>query len=323
MEVLGGLDSNFHDVLDLPEGDSSTEAIRSSSSSSSEGSDAWTELTLPADWCDGLEQGGVDQLDDSTMGLSAFAFLDEQNFAEQVGAELDDVLLFQDVLPDSSVDFWCDGADGGGAEARKRGRPPAQKSGPQAVHAPAPARAGSPASFKHPNGPQSKHPPGRPLGRPLIRMGPDGLTRPGSPHPPRLPPNTSAPLTPAPPGGFKTPPMLQQRQISSGAVKRPREPEKPANDARPVAPGPPRQMAPGMVKMYKQPGPPGARPPMRPAGPAQGSAAGPRPVQKKVMVWKTLVNLPSRGNGPLPSAAPTRPMVNPVPIPVEGSSFLK
>ena len=340
MEMLGGLDPTvFQDVLELPEGDSSTEVIRSSSSSSSEDSDAWTELTLAADWCDdlsGLKQGEVDQLDDSTLGMSAFAFLDEQHFAENnVGAELDDVLLFQDVLPDSSVDFWCGGAEGGAAVARKRGRPSAQKGGPQAANGAAQARGGAPGSSsapsKHPSGPQSKHPPGRPLGRPLLRMGPDGPIRPGSPHPPRLPPNTSAPRTP----GFKTPPMMQPqpRQFSAGGVKRPREaPVNGANGARPVVPGPPKQMVPGMVKMYKPPGPPGARPPMRPGGPVQGppgpAGAGPRPAQKKVMVWKTLVNLPSRGNAPMSAGAPLppRPMVNPMPIPAAvpvGGDFLK
>lgn len=343
MEMLGGLDpKSFQDVLDLPEGDSSTEVIRSSSSSSSEDSDAWTELTLAADWCDdlsGLKQGEVDQLDDSTMGMNAFAFLDEQHFAENnVGAELDDVLLFQDVLPDSSVDFWCDASDGGAAGARKRGRPSAQKGGAQAANGAASARGGAPGSSsapsKHPSGPQSKQLPGRPLGRPLVRMGPDGPVRTGSPHPPRPPPNMSAPRTPGPPGGFKTPPMMQQpaRQFSAGGAKRPREAMSGANGARPVAPGPPKQMVPGIVKMYK-PGSQGARPPMRPGGPVQGppSAAGagpPRPAQKKVMVWKTLVNLPSRGNAPIGAGAPAapRPMVNPVPTPAVapvGGNFLK
>ena len=339
MDLLGGLDPTaFHDVLQLPEGDSSTDVMRSSSSNSSEDSDAWTELTLAADWCDdlsGLKQGEVEQLDDSTMGMSAFAFLDEQHFAENnVSAELDDVLLFQDVLPDSSVDFWCDGADGGAAGARKRGRPSTQKGGSQAANGTASARGGAPGSSapsKHPSGPQSKHPPGRLLGRPLVRMGPDGPVRPGSPHPPRLPPNMSA-RTPGPPGGFRTPPVMQQqpRQFS---VKRPREaPVNGANGARPVASGPPKPMAPGMVKMYRPPGPPGARP-MRPGGPVQGppgpaGAGPPRPAQKKVMVWKTLVNLPSRGNAPFPAGAPLppRPMVNPMPTPVVapvGGNFLK
>ena len=328
MEKLGGLDSKYDEVFDLL-GEGSTESLRSSSSSSSEASDAWTELTLPADWCDGLEQGEVGQLDDSTMGLPALAFLDEQHFTEHSGAEHDDVLLFQDVLPDSSVDFWCDGADGGGGGVRKRGRPPAHKGGSQAARAsaPAPARATNPS--KHPSTPQSKqskHTPGRPLGRPLVRMGPDGPIRSGPPHPPRPPPNMSAARPPVPPGGFKTPPMLQQRQLSVGD-KRPREPmpvaNGSANGARPVVPGPPRQMAPGMVKMYKhQPGSPGARAPMPPGVFVQGPAA-PRPTQKKMMVWKTPVALPSRSNGPLLTSIPTRPMANPTTRPAVEGSFLK
>lgn len=340
--MLGGLDPvELHDVLESPEGDSSAEVFRSSSSNSSDSSDAWTEMTMAADWCDDLndlKQGEVDLLNDSTMGMSALEFLDEQHFAENnVGEALDDVLLFQDVLPDSSVDFWCKGAEGDTAGARKRGRPPAQKGGAQAANRAAQARGGAPGSSsapsKHPShGPQSKHPPGRPLGRPLLRMGPDGPVRPGSPHPPKLPPNMSAPRTPGPPGGFKTPPVMQspQQQMSAGGVKRPREaPVSGANGARPVAPGPPKLMAPGMVKMFK-PGPPGARPPMRLAGPPGPAGAGPpRPAQKKVMVWKTLVNLPSRGPAPMSFGAPPppRPMVKPMPptptVAPVGGSFLK
>ena len=338
--MLGGLDPvELHDVLESPDGDSSAEVFRSSSSNSSDSSDAWTELTMAADCFDDLndlKQAEVDQLNDSTMGMSALEFLDEQHFAENnVGEALDDVLLFQDVLPDSSVDFWCKGAEGDTAGARKRGRPSAQKGGAKAANGAAQARGGAAGSSsgpsKHPSGPQSKHPPGRPLGRPLLRMGPDGPIRPGSPHPPKLPPNMSAPRTPGPPGGFKTP-LVMQQQMSAAGVKRPREaPVSGANGARPLAPGAPKPMAPGMVKMFK-PGPPGARPPMRLAGPPGPAGAGPpRPAQKKVMVWKTLVNLPSRGNVPMSAAAPPppRPMVKPMPpapavAPVGGpTSFLK
>lgn len=342
MAMLGGLDPvELHDVLESPEGDCSVDVFRSSSSNSSDSSDAWTELTMAADWCDDLndlKQAEVDQLNNSTMGMSALEFLDEQHFAENnVGEALDDVVLFQDVLPDSSVDFWVKGAERDAAGARKRGRPSAQKGGAQAANGAAQAGRGAPGSSsapsKNPSGPQSKHLPGRPLGRPLLRMGPDGPVRPGSPRPPKLPPNMSAPRTPGPPGGSKTPPVLQppQQQLSAGGVKRPREaPVSGANGTRPVAPDPPKPMAPGMVKMFK-PGPPGARPPMRLAGPPGPAGAGPpRPAQKKVMVWKTLVNLPSRGSVPTSAAAPPppRPMVKPMPptpavAPVGGSSFLK